>query len=180
MLLAVPAVACTVGVLGRPDPAGSPNRSGRSSSKGVRRVCVVGSARRCVTRHHPAAARGPPPACGPQCSAPVTAAKPTASASAILIMLSERAYDFDALHPVAISNAGEDQSALLNSSGRGRWPRSTTRTRRWRSSSGARGWLRRRGLGRDSAGHAGARLHGLARSDLVLGGDGPAPVFRTE
>ena len=36
----------------------------------------------------------------------VTAAKPTASASAILIMLSERAYDFDALHPVAISNAG--------------------------------------------------------------------------
>ena len=39
----------------------------------------------------------------------VTAANPTAS----LIMPSERAYDFDALHPVAISNAGDDQSALL-------------------------------------------------------------------
>ena len=44
----------------------------------------------------------------------VTAAKPTASASANLIMPSERAYDFDALDPVAISNAGDDQSALLN------------------------------------------------------------------
>jgi hypothetical protein len=29
----------------------------------------------------------------------------------------ERAYDFDALQPVAISNAGEDQSALLNQLG---------------------------------------------------------------
>jgi hypothetical protein len=44
----------------------------------------------------------------------VTAAKPTASASANLIMRQERASDFDALHPVAISNAGDDQSALLN------------------------------------------------------------------
>jgi hypothetical protein len=44
----------------------------------------------------------------------VTAAKPTASASANLIMPSERAYDFDALHAVTISNAGDDQLALLN------------------------------------------------------------------
>ena len=66
-------------------------------------------------------------------------------------------------------------------SGSGRWPRSTTQTPRWRSSRGARRWLRRRGRGRNSSGHAVARLHGLARSDLVLGGDGPAPrVFRTE
>ena len=47
----------------------------------------------------------------------VTAAKPTAGAFANLIMPMERAYDFDALHPVAISNAGEDQSALLNQLG---------------------------------------------------------------
>jgi|RhiMetStandDraft_4_1073278.scaffolds.fasta_scaffold10587_2 hypothetical protein len=52
-------------------------------------------------------------------------------------MPQERAYDFDALHLVAISNAGDDQSALLNSSESGRWPRSMTRTPRWRSSSGA-------------------------------------------
>src|SRR6476659_8091005 len=35
-------------------------------------------------------------------------------ASTNLIMPYERANDFDALHSVAISNAGEDQSALLN------------------------------------------------------------------
>ena len=73
-------------------------------------------------RVRPAVCYSPPPCRGTWSTArvwatvlrAVTAAKPTASASAILIMLSERAYDFDALHPVAISNAGEDQSALLN------------------------------------------------------------------
>jgi hypothetical protein len=37
----------------------------------------------------------------------------------------------DALRPVAISNAGDDQSALVNQlRQRGRWPRSTIRTPR--------------------------------------------------
>ena len=106
----------------------------------------------------------------------VTAAKPTASASANLIMPQERASDFDALHPVAISNAGDDQSALLNQLRERALasiddPNTTLATFEW----SAERWLRRKRLGRDSLGHAGARLHGLARSDLVLAGDGPAP-----
>ena len=49
----------------------------------------------------------------------VTAAKPTASAAADLIMPQERASDFDALHPVAISNAGTISRPCSTSSGAG-------------------------------------------------------------
>jgi len=66
----------------------------------------------------------------------VTAAKPTAGASANLIMPLERAYDFDALHPVAISNAGDDQSALLNQLGERALASVDDPATRWRSSSG--------------------------------------------
>ena len=111
----------------------------------------------------------------------VTAAKPTAGGSANLIMPWERAYDFDALHPVAISNAGEDQSALLNQlRERALASVDDPNTTLAIFESSAETWLRRGRLGRDSSGHAGARLHGIARSDFVVAGDGPAPVFRTE
>jgi hypothetical protein len=60
----VPAVACTGGCAGQTGSLhGHPTGPGRSSSEAVRRVRVAGSGRRrCVTRHYPAAARGPPPA----------------------------------------------------------------------------------------------------------------------
>jgi hypothetical protein len=81
----------------------------------------------------------------------------------------------DALRPVAISNAGDDQSALVNQlrqrgAGLGRRSEHHAAIFEW----SAEGWLRRGRLGRDSLGHAGARLHGLARGDLVLAGDGSA------
>jgi hypothetical protein len=79
-------------------------------------------------------------------------------------------------HPVAISNAGDDQSALLNQLRERALasvddPNTTLAIFEW----SAERWLRRKRLGRDSLGYAGARLHGLARSDLVLASNGPAP-----
>jgi len=66
-------------------------------------------------------------------------------------MPQERAYDFDALHLVAISNAGDDQSALLNQLRERALasvddPNTTLATFEW----SAERWLRRKRLGRDS------------------------------
>jgi hypothetical protein len=57
----------------------------------------------------------------------VTAAKPTAGASANLIMPMERAYDFDASTQSPSPTRGRISRHCSTNSGSGRWPRSMTR-----------------------------------------------------